>query len=481
MADNSKFIKESSRRYGLDDFSLHYPGKKKDSAIAALLFVIALAALIIIVLAETVVFTSTYATEEYSLIVFATLLPSYVLVIVFAVFVGIGLFSKRHYINSGEGLHYIYADAKEFKVVENFSGSSVAIQEENTVQQNVQEVDEHGNPIYYAEEVFDDEEDIFVNEVNSTVIAKERAKSYEEIIRSIDGVLEKYGLKGDVGRALVSSMAFSPMIYARDIGEYIPTIFKALGNPNYVIHYSSNNTISNERTLFNSFEYAKAHSDSPVFVYIDGIPAKEFLTYMRSLYTYIDNPNDDYYLSCNGVTCYIPHNVYFLVNITKDSYFYDIARRYLRYISVMKCSVTEVDPSDEAKPYLLSLNDIKNSKRLAMEENALSEQSYKKLDNLLNILREANGYILQNKIQRKIEEYSAILLSIGENEDSVLDDCLANNIIIAAIITTEPQKLESEFHITRLIESEFGADKLKKSKAIIKDYVSIFGAGGGKK
>ena len=474
--DNIKRIDPNKKKYSKDKYSLFYPKGKKDSGFIALFVIVALAFLVTgIVFSIKLVADSG---DDTALIIGLIVSFSFVILMVVGFIVSVA--SKPKHLDKGEGLYCMYKDEKKFKIVDEFSESSISILKEKEAEAEIQEYDEDGNPIYYAEEMFDDEDDIFVNEVNSTLIAKEKAIQYSEIITKLERSLKQYGLSGDMAKGLVTVMSFSPMIYAHDIAEHITTLFSVIKNPSFSIHYSDDvDNIAHEPTLFKSFEYAKAHTDSPIFVYIDGIPAREFMNYMRPLYAYIDNPNDDYYISNKGSTSYIPHNVFFLFDLKEGDYYYDISRRYLRYIGVLKAEVTKIEPSDEKTNCELSLKEFANAKRNALESYALNEQIFKKLDNVFSVLKEANGYVLQNKVQRKIEEYSSILLSLGEPELKVVDDCLANLIITAAIMTAEPNILEEKFHVVRLIESEFGASNMKQTKAIVKEYISLFATKGG--
>ena len=479
MASQKKQIRNQPRKFDFDNYGFFY---QKNNFEGLYKFVLIVLSILVLVGSEIrigyLIFAPNGGTTNPSYPYF--LIVTLVLDLLVIVMLGIALFSRRKHLDNGDGIKYLLEEEKSYRVVENFSSSgSVAVQT-NQVRTVIEEVDDYGNPIIYAEELFDDEEDIFVSDALSTAIVKEKEKTYSELVEDLNKTFLDYGLNGNLAEALLSSMVFSPMIFARDIAPYIKTIFRALSNPNYFIHYSENNTIASEKTLYSAFEYAKSNPDSPIFIYIDEIPSKEFLNYMRPLYAYIDNTSDDYYISSQGLTFFIPHNVYFLVNIKKDDIIYEISRRYLRYIPILRCDIKEVDASNEAKPFILSNNDIKNARRNAHDSFALSESTYKKMDNLFALTNEANGYVLQNKIQRKIEDYTSLLLSINMSEDDVIDNVLSNAIIRAAIISAEPQKLKTEYNIVRLIENEFGSDKLKETKAVVKEYISLFDKNGGR-
>ena len=395
----------------------------------------------------------------------------------FFVFGALLMIGHTKRLDSSAHLFFFKEEKRQFKIVDNFSNSSVSV---NVGNANTEELDENGRPVYYAEEIYeDDEEDIFVTEAQSTALKKEKELTYAELIESLNESLESYGITGDLAKSLFSSMAFSKLIDVTEIHSIIPTLFRVLDNPNYIIHYSAEESITSQRVLLNTFEYGKTHPNIPVFILFDEIPSKEFLNYLRPLYRYIDDINGDYYISANGVAVHIPHNVYFLVSLRENDIVFDISRRYLRYISILHSEFhVGEEPEGEKKKFNLTLEQLNNARRNSMDNFAVEESTYKKLDLLFNTANEANGYVLQNKIQRKIEEYSALLLSLGIAEDEVIDLCLANNIIAAVVISSNVTKLMNEFNLSTILENEFGQDKMKLTKAMIKDYLSLFNSKG---
>ena len=397
------------------------------------------------------------------------------------IFVIILLMGKSKRLDNSEHLYFFKKEKTTYKIVDNFSDASISVSD-NATSTSGQEFDENNEPIYYAEEVYDDEEDIFSNEVQSTLLKKEQEITYANIVEKFNSCLQSFGIQGDLATHLLGAMAFSKLIDVTSINKIVPTLFRVLDNPNYVIHYDENDGITTQKVLFNAFEYAKTHPTIPVFMMFDEIPSKEFINYLRPLYRYIDDLNGDYYITSNGAALHIPHNLYFLYSLRNKETIFDISRRYLRYISIIKCEY-KIDKNPELKPERFSLTNeqLRNARRNSMELYTIEESTYKKLDLLYNMANEANGYVLQNKIQRKIEEYSALMLSLGYSEEDVIDLCLANNIISAVVISAEPLKLTRDYNLITLIENEFGQDKMKLTKAMIKDYLSLFNAKGERK
>lgn len=395
-----------------------------------------------------------------------------VLIFAFAMMV-----SKNKNLTNSSHIFVFKQDPGKFKIVDNFSSSSVSVS--GAIDTTKQQVDEDGNAIFYAEEVFDDEDNIFVIEEASTLLKKEKSLTYGDLAASINTALESFGVTGDLAINLLASMAFSKLIDVTNVLDVVPLLFKALGNPHYVIHYHAGETLTSQKVLYNVFEYAKTHPNDPVFMLIDEIPSKEYLNYLRPLYRYIDDLNGDYYITINGAMVHIPSNVYFMSAISKKDKIFDVSRRYLRYISILKSDYKiNTETENERKPFAFNNTQLANARRNAMDSCSVEETTYKKLDMMFALANEANGYVLQNKIQRKIEEFCAVLLSYDVSEDDAIDRCLAYNVIAATVISSDPTKLMKDCNLSTLLDNEFGQDKMKLTKAMIKEYLSLFNSKG---
>ena len=461
----------------IDIYQYNFLRKKESSEgfLKVLLFLVVAASMLIYVF---VLFTQVLAVEPdgYSAmlyIVTGIIASAYVIILMLALMGG-----KNKRLSNSSHLYAFKKDPCKYKIVNNFSDVSVSIGD--SLDNALPEYDEDGNQIFYAEEIFDDEDNIFVIEEASTFLKKEKSVTYGDIVASLNESLETFGITGDLGANLIAAMAFSKLIDVTSIHDLIPLLFRVLDNPNYVIHYTPNDTLTNQRVLFNTFEYAKTHQSIPVFVLIDEIPSKEYLNYLRPLYRYIDDLNGDYYINISGTMVHIPHNVYFLSSLRRNNIVFDISRRYLRYIAILK-SDFKFDrnaPQTGRKKFKFNNDQLVTAKRNAMESFAVEESTYKKLDAMFALANEANGYVLQNKIQRKIEDFSAVLLSLDMNEEDVIDRCLAYNIIPAVVISSDPTKLMRDYNLTAHLDNEFGQDKMKLTKAMIKEYLSLFNSKG---
>ena len=218
----------------------------------------------------------------------ASLMMSAVYLILLLVTIG----SHDRRLDNSSHLFFFKKEKRLYKFVDNFSNASISVSDVVTAQQ--QEVDEHGNPVFYAEEVYEDDDDIFEIEAASTMLTKEKETTYQDLVDGFNAALESFGIHGNIATQLLSAMTFSKLIDVTKIARLVPTIFKALDNPNYVIHYDEETSITSQKVLINTFEYAKTHPNIPVFMMFDEIPSTEFLNYLRPLYRYIDDLNGDH-------------------------------------------------------------------------------------------------------------------------------------------------------------------------------------------
>ena len=473
MALEDKILPQQYRSVDIDNYTFLRKKEGGDRFLKVLLFLAVGAGLYIftfVLFGQAMEAEDSYVASMY--LIGGLIASTFVTILMAAI-----LMSKNQRLNNSSHLYAFKKDPGKFKIVDNFSDSSVSVSA--SINSTSREVDEDGNPIFYAEEVFDDEDNIFAIEEASTMLKKEKSITYADLVNNFNEALESWGVTGDLAANVLASMAFSRLIDVTNVIDAVPVLLKVLDNPTYVVHYAPNDTFTNQKVLYNTFEYAKTHPNIPVFMVIDEIPAKDYMNYLRPLYRYIDDLNGDYYINVNGAMVHIPHNIYFLTALKSGDVIFDISRRYLRYVSILKADyrINKENVGDRKK---MSINNeqLVNARRNAMDSYAIEEATFKKLDGMFNMANEANGYVLQNKIQRKIEDYSAVLLALDINEEDVMDRCLANNVMAAVVISADPTKLTKDCNLTTLLENEFGQDKMKYTKNVIKDYLSLFNSRG---
>ena len=113
-----------------------------------------------------------------------------------------------------------------FRIIEDFSANSMQIGEEEDTGPK--------ETIYYAEEIFDDEDDIYTNAMNDRLLQKEHHRSINDIGETINSAVLANGFKTNIGLPLLASMQFSRLIYLpykEDARGFVKALFTSLSNP----------------------------------------------------------------------------------------------------------------------------------------------------------------------------------------------------------------------------------------------------------
>ena len=362
----------------------------------------------------------------------------------------------------------------KFRIIENFTQEETKVEEESTVQQN----------IYYAEEIFDDEDDIYKNVLRERRLKKESYRTIADIGATIDKALLSYGFKTDIGLFLLASMQFSRLIYLpQDLtkDDFVKTMFSALNNP--VFFTSSNyqghdDFLAYEDVTYRAIEFANNNKNRPVFIYTDGLTSKYVFEYYRHFYQYIDSPESDSYLTALGKSQYIPHNLYFIFSLNEGECVYDIARRLFRYVSFIRANVNKAEANETKESVTISLEELSSSLREAGDTYGIKEDLWKKFDEVIDVIHEVNGFVLQNKIARRLEDYALSYSTSSLEANEVMDIVIANNFIHEAIITTRPLLFKTTHDLNKVIDNNFGSETLPLTRSVIREYLSLFDRGG---
>ena len=366
-----------------------------------------------------------------------------------------------------------------YKIVKVFSDSAQATSEiDSDKASSVQDI-EADKEIVYAEEIIDDDDDIYGDELKDRELEKQRHRSYVDLANELDEKLEINGLHGKIGFNLLSAMKFSRFLYFKNretLNNEIRTLIRTLDFPFHEVKSAELENIAQDEEMLDVLANAKKNSFKPFFIYVGELEANNVFEFLKPVYNYIDNPDGDNFFQSNGRNVYIPHNVFILYTIKNHKYYFDIARRLLRYSAIVDGELIPVEPklNESNNKMILSVDQLKVSFMELEAQYEISEDAWRKIDNFANALNQVNNYKLQNKIVRRIENYMILLLSSGKKEADVVDICLANNFMSEAIITKVPKKYFDEFNLTEMIEESFDQYPMTKCKEVVASYLSLF-------
>lgn len=379
-------------------------------------------------------------------------------------------------IDTGDDSDILVVENKhpKFRIIQDFAQEQYKQTEEVVVNEE----------IYFAEEIFDDEDDIYLNSMKDRLLQKEHHRSIFDIGETINKALLTNGFKANIGLSLLASMQFSRFIHLPTPGsqqQFIKALFESIGNPMFITTSSAggqDDHLAHEDLIYRAIEFANNNKNRPVFVYTDNLRSKEVFEYYRHFYSYIDNPDGDTYLTALGRSQYIPHNLYFIFSLQEGQCSFDIARRLYRYVTFIEGTFSEVEPSQTKENITISLEELRAALREASDTYGIKEDIWKKFDGIIEVIHEVNGFVLQNKIARRLEDYAISYFTSSLESIEVMDHVLANNFIHEAIITSKPQLYNSTYDLNKTIDNNFGPESLPLTRAVIRDYMNLFDKGG---
>ena len=207
---------------------------------------------------------------------------------------------------------------------------------------------------------------------------------------------------------------------------------------------------------------------------VPSLKSKEVFEFLKPVYTYIDSPEANTYVQSGGKSYIVSKNVFFVLTLQEGEILSDISRRLLRYISVVTGDIERCERDAKPVNLIISNEELAMSLRESLERRILIEATWKKLDSLVDYINQTSGFVLQNKIVRRLENYSSCLLTSPVEEIEALDRTLAYNFFNEAIITKNAAGYLGTSDIFNMMDSIFGAEQLPLSRKVIKDYLSLF-------
>lgn len=368
----------------------------------------------------------------------------------------------------------------DFIIVDEFSDAGSGVQTGFTISEDKEK--EPQEEIVYAEEVFeeqiDEDDDIYAKVNRDRLIEKRYHRSPYEIGQEIDKAYLSYGKKANIGLPLVASMQFSRLIYFpfdkrnEENIQYLLATFSV--DPYIVERRFDGDNIKESENFIKALEFAKNNINKQVFVVVHNLKAKDVFEYFKPVYTYIDSPEANTYVQSGGKSYIVSRNIYFIFTLQEGELISDVSRRVLRYVSEIDVEIEDEAPADEQVSLIISNEELTVSLRESLEKRILDESNWKRLDSLIEHINPVSGFVLQNKIVRRLENYSSCLLTSPVEEIEALDRTLAFNFFNEAIVCKNAAGYLGTNDIFKAMDSIFGAEKLPLSRKVIKEYLSLF-------
>ena len=355
-----------------------------------------------------------------------------------------------------------------FKIVKEFSSE---VKEQAKLE--IEEKKKIEDSIVYAEEIFSDDEDLYGQNFNDIMLDKKAHRNLLQIGQEMDEFVLGNGLQTDLSFKLLCSMQFSRLICLSSLSfEAIKTYLSSVNKKTFIFEENGNEDISKERQILSAFEYAINNKTTPIFVYLHDFSSKNVFNYLRPLYNYIDNPEGDNYFNAFGKLTYIPHNLYFIISLKNGEYPYEITRKLLRYISFAEAKGTIIEEKTKFNVKTFSLEEIYLSMKESGMNFSINDDLWKKVDGLVKLISQTNGYFIQNKIEIRLENYLVALGNEVEDNFELLDKGLSANLAVEAFICKDPSLYETTIDIEKYLNNSFGEDKMPLLRKQFNAYLS---------
>ena len=327
---------------------------------------------------------------------------------------------------------------------------------------------------FYAEEVYDEGDDSLLDDIHDREVEKEVRLSFSEIAMNLNTALKSNGINNDkFALDLLASMQFSRLMNIKpndDFKEGLERLFISLDNPKFIVNFDTEDTIASSTMCLEILNYAKDNPFKAVFVYIDNVVTKDLFKFIRPFYSYIDNPNGDLFITTQNKSLYIPHNIYFFVSLTDDDSIYSINRRLLRYVATIANGLTLGEEEGERSTYPLDTRALMKAKRDSNDAYAISESNWKKLDKVIELVKRVNNYSLDNKISRRLEDYTVTYLSSGEDEIISFDRGIALNLAQEMLVINK-KKAYKDVNVIKEMNNQFGTANMAMTKEAFTRYL----------
>lgn len=360
----------------------------------------------------------------------------------------------------------IASKEKKFKVVSDFKDEE---SEETKIIVNEDEPE-----IYYAEEVFLDD-DLYGAQFKDTLLESDSHRSFVDIADELNSAILENGVETNFAFELLASMQFSRIMLIPNLEDNLKimkSILRTFSSYSFIFNKEDVQEINRSEKLAKIFEVANKNKSNPVFIYLHEFESETFYDFIKSFYAYFDNPDGDNYINTFGKLNYIPHNIYFLLSLKEGDVPYLIKRKLLRYISKMEYKAKLVEEKAKFKVTPISLEELSYSEKEASTNFAFSDDLWKKVDGLVNLISKTNGYFIHNKIEVRLENYLVAYSQKISDSYELLDTTLANNFALEAFICKDPSLYTSKIDIETYINNAFGYDRMLNLRKEFTSYLN---------
>ncbi len=333
------------------------------------------------------------------------------------------------------------------------------------------------------EEDYFEFDDLDEEETNIIQIKNDFVKfdSLENLFSSLQEYLKMKGFVVEINslRRLISSVLSSRIIIANsynldDLKELLEQISLYFTGNVYLSkaknnYQSEQELLSDNPSLKEALNEANSNKDKLVISLITNVRSKNVNSYMKRFITKINRPEKKIAFKSNeGETLFIPNNLLTIL-VPSEEEFIDQASRALLNVSVfMPLEINRIAPSEEdISRNPISLSSLEEIVYQLKKRYYLSEDSYKKIDELEDNISMKEEFKLSNKSILQIETYSSLYTYLSSDDLDTLDNVLLAKVVPLIKKTVTYKKEEGDKFILSLFDKIIGESNFNRTQKYI--------------
>lgn len=290
-------------------------------------------------------------------------------------------------------------------------------------------------------------------------------------------------LKEKDGRNLLSHISYSRLLllknmklplYRLPISNSLAMTFSSKSFFVNCSEMTSEEDLVKNEDFNNAFENAKADLDSFTFLVLSGVKSSELSNLLVDFKDSIFDKNNKHKVRTkfSDKNYEMVPNLYFVVFLDDDGL--ECSSDFLKYSSLI-----EVSPSiyTGEKPLLevkkIQISDFKHVMDLVKSDYSLEETNWRKLDGLEAFVSSIKPYHIDNDIVNNIENHVAYQMSLGTEEDTIIDEILSCDLLPCILKILSKEEVYKEDGLEKYLSDNFETDfALPGVDHLLKDFSS---------
>lgn len=255
---------------------------------------------------------------------------------------------------------------------------------------------------------------------------------------------------------------------------HITTSDKSWTSPFFLTWKKEENGNYVKTDFVNDIHNASKYKNSINISFLTNVDHSNFENYFSSIIEFALRPTYVHYLKINQKQAIqIPSNTRFIIVPNSNDFLDNVSHNVLNAITSVDLFIrkTEQVKEEVIASAFISYTHLLEEISVVKNDYFLKEETWKKIDHLIEEMKEIEDFRLGNKNVILIETFTSVYMECGADEADALDAVLTSKIV-PLIKGLDSYKLEGgEKAYIKLIEKEFGKENVTKTIKALKKVV----------